>query len=226
MSSLSAAAPRTEEIAVIQRRPFLKAQRLELGLTGAMSVNDLFARHLALGGELRFHFSEWVALAVEGQRFASEPNARGDRLMRLYNKAPSRRRLRWAAGGLASVTIGYAKVAVVNRIIGHWEPVISVGAGVVESEPSTIGANRTEPLRPAVYGTLAFALRLFLGRAGALSFGVRDYVFYGRSEVRPTSMARGTSSEIRFDDKLTHVVIVGAGLSLFIPWSRGYTQPR
>jgi outer membrane beta-barrel protein len=222
----SAEGPSAEVVAIV-RRPVLKAHRFELGVTAGASLNQLFVTHYSLRLEGRYHASESISVGLEGVSSRSERNGRGLLVERAYGQSGVGNPLYAATGATLSYVFGYGKCVLGRRQIRYWEPNATLGAGLLQYGVGMRedGAAIVSALSPYMSGALGFTV--FLGRAAAVNVGLRDYVYYGHGEPRVDDASVDPAiSATQASVGLIHNIEISLGLSLFIPLSFAYRQPR
>lgn len=202
-------------IAVIEKRPFTKAGRGEIGLGIGTIASDIFLAYLPVTLRGAYHFKEWVSLELTASYmgcFSDETGdgqvrAAGQKCMRILT--PSYDNLIDNAGltQLRSITIEeyqvarvdiapifsvfMGKFALADRGIAHFDLNLSAGLGLLVSEmPGEAEIGRID-YGVSVEGALGLGIRfMFLDLIG-LRLDFREYL-YGKQRGK----GLGTASEL------------------------------
>jgi outer membrane beta-barrel protein len=184
------------EIAVIQPKPVLVQQRVELVPRFGATFNDALITQYMAGTSLFYHASENIHIGVtfEWFDFGGElggPTEVYEELIRTASVIPELAPVTY----FASLDVGWVpingKFTVFNSLIAYYDIYAILGGGVIET---VLDPN------PAV--TIAIGQRVFLGDFLAILLEVRD-----RAYIEPLPSG----------DTFTNIFTISAGLSFFIP---------
>jgi outer membrane beta-barrel protein len=175
-----------------------------------MTVNDSLIRQYRVGGNLAWHITEpfWV-----GAHFAwydlGELGGVTDEYNEVLSKTasvPDLVEVKWFTGGDVGYVPIYGKFAIFNDLIVYYDMSLFAGAGYL-----THVTSQTDGQAGTVAGDFGVQQRLFLADWLALVLEVRDYAFM---------------AELRDGTNFTNIVSLGAGASIFFPFTFDYTTLR
>ncbi len=204
-----------DEVHVVQKKPVLVGQRLELAPRFGVSVNDSVYRSFKVGGNLDYHITERLHVGglFEWYNFGGALGGRTrvfDNTFEVSRTAADAPVVSWAGaleGGFAPI---YGKFALFNRTIVHYDFGATLGAGVVNSESLV---DPESGVRFGVTGSLYS--HLYLNDWLALNVRVRDFLFQSQ-------LAGGTRGESV--QTFSNLVTVSMGVSLYVPTSFEYAD--
>src|SRR5262249_51486444 len=171
-----------QDIVVVTRKTFLKMNRLELVPMTQITLNDNMIRHYGLAGQLNYWLTDVLAVGVEGQLLRHQFLEPYDLVATAYRRLPTLNQYNFGASLNFHYVPFYAKFAVFNTAIVHWEGMITAGVGVTQSEVIP-----RDPQFPGWKNTLitpnvGFTTRFFLFSWLTIDLGVRDYIFVDKFE--------------------------------------------
>lgn len=174
----------------VKDRLFQKTNRHELTLRGGYYVSDLFDGAPVAGGAYTYHLTEDFAVEASAAwtRLRSTGAAELERRFAVL-EGKDRNSYLFATNLVFSPI--YAKFQSGDSVV-HFDVLFTAGAGVVDSA-----------LASGVAGNAGFGFVFFTGRAGAVRFDVRDYVY--RQQL--------LSEKLWVND-----VVATLGVSLFLPF--------
>jgi outer membrane beta-barrel protein len=215
-----------QDIVVVTRKTFLKANRLELVPMIQITLNDNMIRHYGLTGQLNYWLTDVLAVGVEGQLFRHQFLEPYDLVATAYRRLPTLNQYNFGASLNFHYVPFYAKFAVFNAGIVHWEGMITAGVGVTQSEVIP-----RDPQFPGWTNTLitpnvGFTSRFFLFDWLTFDLGVRDYIFVDKFESVNRMTADVDMAKSNATSQLINHVMFTAGVSFWIPPSFSYTTFR
>lgn len=199
-----------DDIFVLQRKPMLRRNRVELAPSFGLTVNDSLIRQFEVGGTLTYHINEsfWVAGSVgwlDLGEFGGETDAYFDVLDKT-NSAPELVELKLYGGGQFGYVPLQGKFALFNSAIVYYDASLYLGAGYQTHLTDTSGGEVG-----AVAGELGAKVRIYLTRWLSVYVDAKD-------RFVPTELKNGNS--------ISQFVIVSGGVSMFVPFGFKYTTER
>lgn len=174
----------------VKSRLFQKTNRHELSVRGGYYVSDIFDGAEAIGGAYAYHLTEDFAVEASGI-YTRVAAAGGPELERNFEVLGDKRRTSILfATNLVFAPI-YAKFQSGSSVV-RFDMLLTAGAGVVDSELSS-----------GVAGNAGIGFMMYLGRALALRFDFRDYVY--RQQLLATKVWVGD-------------LVATLGVSMFLPF--------
>ncbi len=215
-----------EDVVVVVRKPFLKDGRLELTPSWQVSLNDNMIRHHAFTGHLRYWLTDVLAVGVEGQIYTGsflEPK----KLVGLaYRRLPTLNEYNWAAALNFHYAPIYAKFAVFNKWVVHWEGMFTAGVGIVQSEVLPRNTEHRGWTNLLIAPNVGFEARVFVTRWVTLDLGIKDYIFVDKFESVNRMQADIEMSKAEATSQLINNIMFTAGLSFWVPMGFQYTTFR
>ncbi len=215
------------DVVVVKHKPFLKNSRLELIPTFGVTLNDNMIQHFQFAGQLNYWLTDALAVGFEGSFFQRRLLEPYELIATQYRRLPTLNQYNFGAALNFHYVPIYAKFAVLNNQIIHWEAYFTAGVGFQQSE--------VLPRDPALPGwtnflitpNVGFTMRVFLTRFITFNIGVRDYLFNDKFEsVNRTSMDTLDEAMENAEGKLVNHIVFQAGLSFWFPMSFRYTTFR
>jgi outer membrane beta-barrel protein len=224
-----------EDVVVVMRKPFLKSGRFELEPVWGVTLNDNMIRHHQLGGQVKYWLTDVLAVGVEGQKYEHfdflEPY---DLVQTTYKRLPTLNEYVWGAALNFHYAPVYAKFAVFNKWLVHWEGMFTAGVGITESsvlprDPNLKGWNNY-----LITPNVGFQARVFLTRWITFNLGIRDYIFADKFEsvkrcadaTNPACMSSVEDAKKGATTQLINNVMFTAGFSFWLPTGFQYTTFR
>lgn len=168
------------EIRVIRQKYFQKRFRVALGLNGGAIMNQSFIYTYQGGGDLSFHFTEWIGLFGEGQFGFTANKGDCDTLGKTFKIGPVVNQINWIAGGGVVLTPIYGKYQLSNGDVTYFDWFFTVGGGVANvltTEKNCLDNGKEDPperqLTQFNFGT---GQRYFLTKNIAAIWQLRDIV--------------------------------------------------
>jgi outer membrane beta-barrel protein len=215
-----------KDIVVVKRKPFLKMSRLELKPSIGITLNDNMIQHYMGNAALTYWLTDVLGVGVEGQYFQQQLLEPYDLIGRQYRRLPTLNKYNWGGALNFHYVPIYAKFAMFNRAIVHWEIIFTAGVGVTQSE--------VLPRNPALPGwtnilitpNIGLTSRVFLTRWLTLDLGVKDYIFVDKFEDVMRTTANIEDAKDNADSRLINHIMFTAGITFWIPPGFKYTTFR
>jgi outer membrane beta-barrel protein len=211
---------------VVKRKPFLKNSRIELIPTLGVTLNDNMIRHFQFAAQANYWLTDALAVGLEGQFFQRDLLDPYVLVATQYRRLPTLNQYNFGAALNFHYVPIYAKFAVLNKTIVHWEALITAGVGFTQSEVLP-----RDPADPSwtnflITPNVGFTMRVFLSQWLTFQIGVRDYIFVDKYEpVDREGMSLEEAME-NADSQLVNHIIFQAGISFWIPPTFSYTTFR
>ena len=178
-------------IRVIQRRPFLRRNRVEVAPFIGTNVNDALVSLFLVGGSLNYHITEVMAVGVNGGFSLGSETDLFDQVIEDYELFPQVSQLQWYANLTFQYAPIYGKFALFNTWIIPWDVYVLAGVGYTKTEleghPTlSVGAGQ----------------RYFMSRWFTLDVELRDHIY---NETYPAG------------SELVNNLVLTAGVSFFLP---------
>lgn len=219
-----------KDVVVVNRKPFLKLSRFEFAPTYGITVNDTLIRHHLFGGQINYFLTDVLAVGLEGQYFISDLQPQYDQIGLQDRRSPTANEYKYGGALNFHYTPIYAKFALANQWIIHWEAFFTLGVGVTRSE--IIPRDPPEKDYPRWQNTLitpnvGFTTRVFLTKWMTLHLGVRDYIFNDKFEnINRMAKENLDDSIANSTGKFINHIMLQAGVSFWLPTSFRYTTSR
>lgn len=220
-----------QDIVVVIRKPFLKVNRIELTPSAAVTLNDNMIRHYELNGQANYWLTDVLAVGLEGQFFVKDFLETYDLVARQDRRLPTLNKYNFGAALNFHYVPIYAKFAMFNKNIVHWEAFFTAGVGFTQSEVIPRDPQYPSWTNFLITPNVGFTMRVFLTQWVTLNLGVRDYVFIDKFENvnrsgDPLCARDVTCSMDEASGKLVNHMVFQAGLSFWFPTSFRYTTFR
>jgi outer membrane beta-barrel protein len=216
-----------EDVVVVVRKPFLKDGRLEVMPSWNITLNDNMIRHHAPTAQLSYWLTDVLAVGVEGQLFTHfgflEPK---DLVGRAYRRLPTLNEYVWAAALNFHYAPLYAKFAVFNKWVVHWEGMFTAGVGVLQSRVLPRDTNFQGWNNFLIAPNIGFQARIFVTRWITLNVGIKDYIFVDRFENVNRMTADVETAKQEATTQLINNIMFTAGFSFWLPTGFEYTTFR
>ena len=203
-----------DTIHVIQKKPVLEQQRLEIAPRFGMSVNDSVYRSFKAGANLNYHISERFYLGglFEWYDFGSALGGPTKTFRKSFDQtstAPDAPVINWVGALEGGFVPLYGKFALFNAAILYYDVGVTLGAGYLNSE------SLARPVASGGFGATGSVVgRLCLSDWMALNLNLRDILF-------PTKLQAGGG---RTKSTIGNIVMVSAGVSLYFPTTFQYSD--
>jgi outer membrane beta-barrel protein len=194
---------------------YRKAGRLELTVTGNLSLNDAFYTKYFGGLKLGYHFTESVSAAVHAAGglavksgsavVCSASTGCSDATPTMLRQVPGR--IRWLVGTEAAWAPIYGKLNVLSEQVAHFDLSVFAGPDLIaydEVLPKE-AAFRTPGVDTSVGGHVGVGLRVFFTEAIAARLELKDYIY----AVKVPNVGSGSDVQNQLFAEL--------GVSFFLP---------
>lgn len=171
--------PLSDRIKAVERKAFLKRERISLFPKFGVDLNDAFFTHLILGGGMAYHLADPLAIEVQGGVVLASIKQDAIRFTRrstdaLLQNVP---KFKWHAEADLVWTPIYGKISLFGEAILHFDTYIAAGGGAFATDSG---------IHPAV--NVGIGQRYFLTDWLAFRLEFRDYIFLdsrdGQSDVQ------------------------------------------
>lgn len=167
---------------------YRKAGRVELTVTGNLSLNDAFYSKYFGGLKATYHFNEHLAAGLSGAAGAAVKTGsavvcsptRGcvDADPTMMRQVPGR--IRYIVGAEAAWSPVYGKLNVLSEQVGHFDLSIMAGPDLVAHDEvlaKDVAATQSPGVKAGVGGHVGLGLRLFLTESIAARLEFKDYIY-------------------------------------------------
>jgi outer membrane beta-barrel protein len=168
-----------DRIKSVQRKVFLKKQRIELFPYFGLDLNDPFFQHLIVGGSLSYHLVDSLAIEGRGGFVFASLKQNTIRLLRQVAGVLPENPPEFKYHGDLDITWApfYGKVSLLGEGILHFDTYVTAGGGIFGTDAGT---------NPAA--NVGIGQRYFLTRWLVARIELRDYIFVdsrnGRSDLQ------------------------------------------
>jgi outer membrane beta-barrel protein len=215
-----------QDIVVVVRKPFLKLSRLEFMPTWGVTMNDNIIQHYQFAGNMNYYLTDVLSVGIEGQYFVKNLREPFDLVARQARRLPTVNKYKYGAALNFHYVPIYAKFAVFNEHVVHWESFFTAGVGFTQSEVLP----RDPALLPfenfLITPNVGVAMRFFITRFLTVHLGVRDYIFLDKYEAANRMERDPDAAKAAADSALVNNVLFQAGISFWYPTSFRYTTFR
>lgn len=178
-------------IRVIQRKPFLRRERVEFAPYIGTNVNDALVNAFLAGGSLNYHLTETMAFGAYGGVSLGSETDLFDQVISDYALFAQVSQVQWYGGVQFQYAPIYGKFAMFNTWIIPWDIYTTLGAGWTKTQ-----------LDGHVTLTAGAGSRFFMSRWFTLNVEMRDYIY---NEDYPGG------------SELVNNLVFSAGVSFFLP---------
>ena len=229
-----------KDIVVIPRKPFIKKGRFDLSPFWGATANDNIIQHYSLGAEVTYHITDVLAVSVLGMYYFKDILDQEFFTRYQYGRVPSMNKYNYTVTLNFSYVPVYAKLALFNQHLLHFEAFVMAG----------VGGSGTE-IVPKDYRykifTNPFALtfpvgiggRVFINKWIAIQASIRDYLMvdkfegargeFGSTSGLTSDEAAEQEMEIAKDNAKTRFINnlqFHLGVSFYLPTDFKYTTFR
>lgn len=188
-------------ITVIQPRPVLRRNRVDLSASFGTTLNTPLYRQYVATGSLGFNISETVSIAGTFEWFDFDDVLGGktqdyEDVIATTASVPGVAPLTWYGGLDVNYVPFYGKLVMFKKVIGYWDLELTLGGGVIDSSDS---------IHPA--GAVGVQGNLYFNRWLSLNMGVRNRI---------------SVEDYGFDESLTNTASAHLGLTMFVPFGFRY----
>jgi outer membrane beta-barrel protein len=181
-----------DTIIVIQRKPFLRAGRVELEPTFHFSFNDSMVMQLSAGLNFNVHVLEWLYVGLTGawqdwrfvDREANGFSGSYESVIDATDAIPEVSVVDTYAGAMVGLTPLNGKMAIFNSAVVHWDLSFGLGGGMVYTRANQFTGG----------GMFSIQQRWFLTDWFSMSFDFRGLMYYeelGKTEGLFTQLQAG-----------------------------------
>ena len=178
-------------IRVIQRRPFLRRQRVEFAPQLGTNVNDALVSMFVAGANLNYHLTEVMAVGLNGGYSLGSETDLFETVIEDYELFPQVSKVQWYTALQFQYVPIYGKFALFNTWIIPWDTYTTLGVGWTKTE-----------LAGHVTFQAGLGQRYFMNRWFAVNVELRDNIY---NETYPAGSA------------LVNNLVFTAGVSFFLP---------
>ncbi|WP_373045512.1 outer membrane beta-barrel domain-containing protein [Vulgatibacter sp.] len=196
-----------DRVKAVQRKHFLKRNRLEVVPSFAISLNDAFYSKVGGGIAANWHFADSLALSLHYEKFGIAQTDNVRIAKRELKSLLLSSKLDWTAGADMVWTPIYGKLAWGNTIVAYDLFLLS-GVGVAWSQTS--GSPVDDGAHPAV--DIGIGQRFAMFDFMAFEFWVKQLLYADRPQDRQIS-------------EIQKVLTLNVGLSFWLPGSFTYENP-
>ena len=165
-----------DKIVVIQRKPFIRRNRVELAPMFYGGVNDSLLFQVGVGGQINYHILEWLYVGVYGGwqdwRFTDRKNnglsdAYED-VVDATNAVPTTSIVDGYVGAIVGFVPVYGKFSIFNTSVVHWDLSLGIGGGTVYTRANGFVGG----------GILSVDHRWYFLKWLSLNVGVKGWIYY------------------------------------------------
>ncbi len=223
------------QIYAVQQIYALRARRVELQPTWAVTMNDQFVSHPAPGLALNYYITNVLAVGGNfnwygGLNADSRFNATTRRAVRV---GVPLNEYQWSAAFNFTYVPMYGKFAGFGDFIFHWDAYVVGGVGAISTRPIVVfdPRYRNFSYEPKLAFNAGLGIRIFFNRWFAAILELRDYVYNEKLESikdvdAQTPEWRQDKKNWLGDSSLTNNVQAQVGVAIFLPFSWEYRLPK
>ncbi len=165
-----------DKIVVIQRKPFIRRNRVELSPMFYGGINDSLLFQVGVAGQVNYHILEWLYVGVYGgwQDWRSA-DRKMNGLSDAYNDiidatdaVPTTSIVDGYVGGVVGFVPLYGKFSIFNTSVIHWDFSLGIGGGTVYT--------RANGFKGA--GLITVDHRWYLLKWLSLNIGLKGWIYY------------------------------------------------
>jgi outer membrane beta-barrel protein len=227
------------EMYAVQQIWALRANRAEINIYGAFTMNDQFVAHPGIGLGINYYIINPLAIGVNGNFYhglnsQSDFNFETSRAARIGQPITE---YSWNANVNLTYVPAYGKFAAFQDFIFHYDFYLLVGGGVISTRPIAVVDPDNRTFDYTIRPTWGFGggIRIFFTRWLSAMLEVRDYMFL--EDLENPSIATGFDSNgnpraqnqdtwLAPDQSFTNNVQAQLGLSFFLPPTWEYQLPK
>lgn len=147
------------EVEVVQQRRYSSAQRLELQLSGGISVSDPFLSVKQVGGSLGYHFNHFYSIHLLYWKYLVARSSASDAFYSLQGTLPAVNQPKSFMGAEFEGNLLYGKLSLLGKSIIYIDVFALGGAGIQQTDAGSAFAPFVG-LGQMVYLSSHFALKL------------------------------------------------------------------
>ena len=165
-----------DKIVVIQRKPFMRRNRVELAPMFYGGVNDSLLFQVGVAGQINYHILEWLYVGVYGgyqdwrvaDRKQNGLSEVYDDVIDATDANPKTSIVDWYLGGVVGFVPLYGKFSIFNTSVVHWDFSLGIGGGTVNTRANGfLGA-----------GLITVDHRWYLLKWLSLNIGLKGWIYY------------------------------------------------
>lgn len=217
---------RWKDIMVVQRKSFLKRQRVELMPFYGTTINDNMIQHSALGGELNYFLTDILSVGVLGMYYFSNVSDQEFLSRYHFQRIPSLNRYKYTATLNFSYVPIYAKSSIYNNHMLHYEVFVTAGAGISGTEVIPRSPENEPFSNIALTFNAGAGGRIFLTRWLAAQVAIRSFMMLDKFENIARKEISGADAKKNAETSFINNMIFNVGLSVFFPMDFKYTTYR
>lgn len=165
-----------DKIVVIQRKPFMRRNRVELAPMFYGGINDSLLFQVGVGGHINYHILEWLYVGVYGGwqdwRFADrKQNSLSDAyddVIDATDAIPTTSIVDGYVGGVVGFVPIYGKFSIFNTSVVHWDFSLGIGGGTVYTRANGFVGG----------GLITVDHRWYLLKWLSLNIGLKGWIYY------------------------------------------------
>ena len=165
-----------DKIVVLQRKPFMRRNRVELAPMFYGGINDSLLFQVGVAGQINYHILEWLYVGVYGGwqdwRF-TDRDVNGlsevyDDVVDATDAVPTTSIVDAYVGGLVGFVPVYGKFSLFGASIVHWDLSLGIGGGTVKTRANDfVGA-----------GLISVDHRWYILKWLSINIGVKGWIYY------------------------------------------------
>lgn len=204
LDGMERAVTQDDRVKAVQRKHFLKRNRLSVVPSFAISLNDAFYTKVGGGLAVNYHFADSLALSLHYDKFGIVQSDNVRIAKRELRSLLLSSRLDWTAGADFVWTPVYGKLAFFNTIV-QYDLFLMGGVGVAWSQTSG------DPVGDGAHPAMDFGIgqRFAMFDFMAFEFWVKQLLYADRPQDRQIS-------------EIQKVLTLNVGLSFWLPGSFQY----
>jgi len=165
-----------DKIVVVQRKPFMRRNRVELAPMFYGGINDSLLFQVGVGGQINYHILEWLYVGVYGgwqdwrfvDRKSNSLSGVYDDVIDATDAIPTTSIVDAYVGGVVGFVPVYGKFSIFNTSVVHWDLSLGIGGGAVYTRANGFtGA-----------GLISVDHRWYLLKWLSLNVGVKGWIYY------------------------------------------------
>lgn len=227
------------EMYAVQQIWALRAERFELNVYGAVTMNDQFVGHPGVGLAANYYIINPLAVGINGNIYhgmnsESEFNFQTSRAARIGQPITE---YSWNANVNLTYVPAYGKFAAFDDFIFHYDFYVLIGGGVISTRPIAVVDPDNRTFDYTIRPTWGFGggIRIFFTRWMSAMLEIRDYMFLEDLENPSIALGRDANGNLRAQDpdtwlapdqSFTNNVQAQLGLSFFLPPTWEYKLPK
>ncbi len=165
-----------DKIVVLQRKPFMRRNRVELAPMFYGGINDSLLFQVGVGGQINYHILEWLYVGVYGgwqdwRMTDRDVNGLSDTysdVVDATDAVPATSIVDGYIGGIVGFVPIYGKFSLFGTSIIHWDLSLGIGGGTVITRANDfVGA-----------GLISVDHRWYILKWLSINIGVKGWIYY------------------------------------------------